>query len=79
MPAVSTDNVLSFMAQADVAVTIPSGGTFTVPATVPFTTMHHQIDVPAGTVLAIMRTGRTPTNGKHLLQCFSVDEIITVT
>ena len=78
MAAFSMTDVLAVMGQADVVVTI-DGETFTMPATIPFTTMHASIDVPGGTKLAVMRTGRTPTNGKHLLQCFSIDEIVTVT
>ena len=78
MATFSMTDVLAVMPQADVAVTI-DGNVFTVPATTPFTTMHGTIDVPGGTVLAVMKTGRTPSNGKHLLQCFSIDEVVTVT
>ena len=78
MAVFSMTDILALMPQADTVVTI-DGAVFTVPATVPFTTSAGFIDVPGGTVLAVMRTGRTPTNGKHLLQCFSIDEIVTVT
>jgi len=76
MPAVSMTDKLAVMAQADVAVTV-GGEVFTVPATVPFTTKHGFIDVPAGTVLAIMEEATAP-KGK-VLQVFSIDRIETVT
>lgn len=75
MTAVSMHDKLAVMAQADVVVTVP-GGTFTMPATTPFTSCSGFIDVPAGTVLAVMEDSVAP-KGK-ILQVFSIDYVMTV-
>ena len=75
MATFSMTGVHAVMAQADVAVTI-DGNVFTMPAQVAFTTSAASIDVPAGTILAVMRNPTSP-NGK-ILQVFSADEVVTL-
>ena len=75
MATLDMTRILAVMPQADCIVTI-KGQTFTIPATIPFTTNHDTIDVAAGTVLAVMYDPTAP-KGK-ILQVFSIDDIITV-
>lgn len=75
MTAISMNDKLAVMAQLDVIITV-GGNVFTVPAATPFTALG-TIDVPVGTVLAIMYEA-SAQKGK-VIQVFSFDEIITVT
>lgn len=77
MAIFSMHKVLAVMPQADTVFTI-DGAVYTVAANTPVTTKHHTIDVPGGTVLAVMHQAQM-THGNNPLQCFSLDEIVTVT
>ena len=67
---------LAIMPQADVIITV-NGAVFTVPATTPFTTSAATIDIPGGTILAVMYNAQN--QGSRMLQVFSIDAIETVT
>jgi len=75
MAMIDMSDKLAIMPQGDAIITV-DGATFTVPAMTPFTSSSQQIDVAAGTVLAIMYNTQSP-HGK-ILQIFSIDEIMTV-
>ena len=75
MALVSMHDKIAIMPQADAVVTI-NGQTFTMPAATPFATSLHELDVAAGTVLAVMTNARTE-HGEPI-QVFSVDAIMTV-
>ena len=75
MALVPMHDKIAIMPQADAVVTI-NGQTFTIPAATPFTTSLHELDIAAGTVLAVMTSAKAE-NGKPI-QVFSVDAIMTV-
>ena len=71
----SMEGVLAVQFQANTAVTL-STGIYTCPANQPITFGDSTIDVPSTTVVAVMRNATSP--GGKMLQCFRIDEIVTV-
>lgn len=75
MALVSMIDKLAIMLQVETIIQV-DGASFTVPGTIPFTSSADFIEIPNGTVIAIMYNAQSPS-GK-ILQVFSYDEIKTV-
>ena len=75
MSVVDMSGIKAVIFDGDTEVTLPSGA-FTFAGGVPYSFTNASVDIPAATVMAVMKNVKSTKSGD--LQVFNVDEIVTV-
>ena len=75
MSQVNMSKIKAVMFASSTSVTLPTGS-FTFLGNVPVSFTDNSVDIPAGTVMAVMNNVVAPKGNN--LQIFNVDEIVTV-
>ncbi len=75
MSQVKMSEFKAVMFASNTAVTLPTG-TFSFLGNVPYSFTDNSVDIPAGTVMAVMKNIVAPKGNNF--QVFNVDEIVTV-